>query len=100
MARRQLALVRVARSQINIYAFLTPGSTPDSTCVTGNHCLAPLPHDSLDALPALPLAPASILEQLAARQQVMDYDSDENEMLESGVVDVGEKGGLSSCGYW
>ena len=30
----------------------------------------------------------------------MDYDSDENEMLESGVVDVGEKGGLSSCGYW
>lgn len=29
----------------------------------------------------------------------MDYDSDENEMLESGVVDVGEKGGLSSCGY-
>lgn len=30
----------------------------------------------------------------------MDYDSDDNEMLESGVVDVGEKGGLSSCGYW
>ncbi|XP_064096042.1 set1/Ash2 histone methyltransferase complex subunit ASH2-like isoform X1 [Macrobrachium nipponense] len=30
---------------------------------------------------------------------MMDYDSDENDNCESGVVDLGEKGGLSSCGY-
>ncbi|KAK7081778.1 Set1/Ash2 histone methyltransferase complex subunit ASH2 [Halocaridina rubra] len=29
----------------------------------------------------------------------MDYDSDENDNLDTGVVDIGEKGGLSSCGY-
>ncbi|XP_042209677.1 set1/Ash2 histone methyltransferase complex subunit ASH2-like isoform X2 [Homarus americanus] len=39
------------------------------------------------------------MEQGSNRTSRMDYDSDENEVLESGVVDVGEKGGLSSCGY-
>ncbi|XP_027227243.1 set1/Ash2 histone methyltransferase complex subunit ASH2 isoform X1 [Penaeus vannamei] len=29
----------------------------------------------------------------------MDYDSDDNEVIESATVDLGEKGGLSSCGY-
>ena len=30
----------------------------------------------------------------------MDFDSDDGEVSSPAIADIGEKGGLSSCGYW